>query len=235
MHFKIEFYLIIYILATTFINATQSLRNLLAKETKFCPKKHFRANQSCFMYFLIEENLNTALKYCKSFSESLVTIETKSKWQELRNQLIMFKLFQHKFKIGLISVQKNWKWINSDDENTMINFCNKTQLTANLSNTCGHLISDSTTKEWCIQIMSCNETTQFICEWKLNNFKQYNLSLSVLLRYTFLTLLIISSILLIFLLFLFYEFIIKNRQYMILYRKDIMSNLAYQKFNTKFE
>jgi hypothetical protein len=245
MIIKENVYLIfLYILITNrFMEASflnQSMRNLLAKETMFCPKKHFRANQSCFMYFLIEENFTSSLKYCKHFSDSLVNIENALKWHELEYQLNLFNLTQYKFKIGLNLVNNKWKWLNNNDYNKNISnliFCGNNQTNPKnimKTNKCGHLVYLS--KQWCIQLLSCDEKTKFICEWNLTNYKQYNSSLSILLRYTFLVLLIISLLLLIFLLFFLYEFIIKHRQYSILYFKQNKKfNLAYQKFKHKIK
>ena len=217
----------------------QYMRNLLAKETKFCPKKHFRANQSCFMYFLIEENFTSSLKYCKHFSDSLVNIENALKWQELEYQLNRFNLSQYKFKTGLNFSDNNLNKVKSDFNKKVSNliFCADNQTSANYSlksNKCGHLVYSA--RQWCVKIFSCDEKTKFICEWNLNNYKKYNSSLSTLLRYTFLTLFLISLLLLMFLLFLLYEFIVKNRQYVILYFKNNKKfNLAYQKFKLKLK
>ena len=217
-----------------------SIRNLLAKETTFCPKKHFRANQTCFMYFLLEESLESALKYCNNFSNRLVSLENVYKWEELKDQLRKFNLFKHKFKIGLKSINNEWKWLTSNDGNYTsydgnsgidLHFCDQSYKNNASLNKCAYLVHLA--KEWCIQIISCDESTKFVCEWSLSNYKQYNSSLSALLRYTFLTLFLLSLIVLIFLLLLLYQFIIKSQQYMVLYRRDNKFNLAYQIFKTK--
>jgi hypothetical protein len=239
----------ISITTTTTTTATASflnpsIRNLLAKkEIKFCPKKHYIANQSCFMYFLIEETFPLSFKYCKNFSNNLVIIENESKWQDLKNQLNMFKLFNNKFKIGLQVSQQSgkWSWSNGmiyNKKTISLKFCNQTEPTTTITQTpkisCSYLTSTSKT-DWCIKKISCNNKTKFICEWNLSNYKTYNSSLSISLRYTFLTLFLISSIVLITLLFLLYNFIIKSRYYLVLYCKDNKFNLAYKKFTEKIK
>ena len=120
-------FLLTPILLTSTGNAlfqSKSIRTLLANKDRFCPKKHFKAIKSCFMYFLTEENFDISQRNCKNFSDDLVMLKSEFKWNELTTKLKQFPLENYTFKIGLLIQNNQRYWIDGSNDTAHLKWCN---------------------------------------------------------------------------------------------------------------
>lgn len=152
--------------------------------TKFCPKKHIRSHNSCYMYYLKPKTLAQSESICFVYSDWLVSMETIKQWKDLLYQLNNLRLRQYSFRIGLEFnfTSKFWKWTKFRNQrvNDHLIWCKEDKLDQNSH--CASLVFDQI---WCLRKVSCFQEESFICEWRPEQFRRYNTKLGKSLKILF--------------------------------------------------
>ncbi len=180
----------------------------------FCPKYHFPSNSSCFMYYLGNKTMISSLEICKNFSGNLIFLNSDyRKWDYLVSQLKNFNLDAYNFKM-----QFDFKYsANSSNLNNDLRFCQ------NQNSNTKDLKCNSVKKyegSWCIDFISCEDESPFICEWKIDT-KRNNAKLGSLLSNVFLCFTLFSLLYLILIVLLLVYFYLFQKNYLDNYIKQL--------------
>jgi hypothetical protein len=126
------------------------------------------------MYFLITKTHEQAISYCKNYSDHLVEFKTKQDTKDLLTSLNQFNLSSNEFFISSNSTL-NSEFFKHCESN--FSFKSETSSCLNLKYVDGI--------GWCIEALPCDQLKSFICEWKADLHRRYNLKLGKVLRDVF--------------------------------------------------
>ncbi|CAF0736400.1 unnamed protein product [Brachionus calyciflorus] len=214
-------------ISTTTTTITKTTREKLIKN--FCPKKHFAvSNTSCLMYYLSEKTYLTAESICNNYSDYLITLESRLLWNNLVKQLNEFKLNEYSFRIGLKFSDKlnKWYWpsfLNSYLNHNHVEWCKSKDTFSKPKVYCSNIKFD---KFWCLEPSNCNYNHSFICEWRPDRFRTYNLKLGKILNYVFAIFSFLSFLCLVILSYFLVEFYKNSKVYMLRYYEEMDLHLS---------
>ena len=90
---------------------------LITNAKLYCPRYHYEIDSSCYLFYLENRTLNYSINFCSNFSNSLISLETDSKWNNFTNHLDKnFNLTKFKFKVNSnhtecsVLTHKNGTW-----------------------------------------------------------------------------------------------------------------------------
>lgn len=210
---KLKIVIYFYLLKT--IHGTNLTKTSI---NNFCPKYHFETDSSCLMYYLANKTYKSSESFCFNYSNNLINLENEYKWNEIVSQLKYFNLSALKFRIGLFFNKSSLTWYWSNNEHIPnITWCiaNNTSIE---NFTCANILSIR--EEWCIDSVSCDDETPFICEWTPGS-KRVNDQLGNLIENLFYYLDLFAVIFFIFIFCLFLQFCFNQTNYMRLYSKQM--------------
>ena len=188
--------------------------NVDERKPYICPKYHHKTNTSCFMYFLITKTHEQAISYCKNYSDHLVEFKNKQDTKDLLTSLNQFNLNSYEFFISS-NLTLNSEFFKHCKSN--FSFKSETNSCLNLKYVDGI--------GWCIEALPCNQLKSFICEWKADLHRRYNLKLGKVLRDVFMYSSLGSLVFFLILVYLLMDAIRNYEKYSTFYNEKMKTSI----------
>jgi hypothetical protein len=156
-----------------------------------------------------------AKSFCHNNSDHLVEFENRQSTKDLLTSLNQFNLKSHAFFISINYTLKA-EYFKYCQSNT--SFKSETSSCLNLKH-----VDDI---GWCLEAVSCNEFKSFVCEWKANLHRRYNLKLGKILKDVFMYSILGSLTFFVILVYLFIDAIRNYDEYSKLYYENMKLSIG---------